>query len=80
MWHLQFHDVYAKTLLSTLSFLIDKPPFVFFSFDRQVDSIISQTEDFSHRLTYTKTTRLSRGFSFTIGPKSIASLRFSSFL
>ena len=51
MWYLQFQDVCAKILVSMLSFFIDNPPFVFSVLTGRSILIISQTEDFSHRLT-----------------------------
>ena len=51
MWYLQFHFVCAKLLVSMRSFFIDKSSNCVW-FDWQVVPILSQLEDFFHRLTF----------------------------
>ena len=72
MWYLQFHDVCAKILLSMVSFFIDNPPFVFFSFDWQVYSNYITNGGFFSSVNLYRTTRLSRGFRYTKKPPRIS--------
>ena len=51
IWYLQFHFVCAKLLVSMRSFFIDKSSNCVW-FDWQVVPILSQLEDFFHRLTF----------------------------
>ena len=50
--YLQSHFVCAKLFVVVSSFFIDKSSICVFCFDWQVSSILTQMEDFVHRLTY----------------------------
>lgn len=65
IWYLQFQPVCAKLLLFMGAFFIDKSSKYVFSFDWQVDLIISYLEDFASSVNLYRTTRLSRGFRLT---------------